>query len=167
MKTSQSAFERIPANNDKLDNMTNLEKVFKREEHFWSNTLPKMIRENPDNVRQTLIQQNKEIVGIYGTARIAFLKQQFRKIVENILPIQLKVFLHQFDNFKIEEWVKLKDAKKKDINANLSGIQIPSNYQDNNCTTSCVKFLKTQGGWLTTKLVEIRENVHNLVNLIG
>ncbi|CAI2370780.1 unnamed protein product [Moneuplotes crassus] len=165
LKTNQSAFERIPAKADKLETSGNLEKVFQREEHFWSVTLPKMISENPDNVRQTLIQQNREIIGVYGTARIAFLKQQFTKIIENILPIQLKVFLHQFDSFKLEEWMKLKEAKKKDLNANLSGIQIPSNYQDNNCTTSLVEYLKKHGKLLTTKLLEIRGNVQALVRI--
>ena len=63
-----------------LDEKTN-EKEFNKdlerliqEEKFAYEEIPKMLKNNPEKVRYTLIDQTKETMGSYGTARIKFLK---------------------------------------------------------------------------------------------
>ncbi len=125
-----------------------------------------MIDKNPKNVRQTMIQQNKDIVGIYGTARIDYLKELFIKIIDNIVPFHIKVFLFQFTSFKMTDWLKLKEIKKKDLNTpitSLKDIKVLQNYKDNNCTSLLVDYIKNNGNILKQQLDQLKLILHQLV----
>ena len=111
-KGMDSNFDKLSMKSFKSGKTNKSEEIFKRNEHFWSKTIPKMIKNNPEKVKYTMMVQNKEIAGVYGTSRISFLKDQFKKILINAMSTEVKVSLIHFDTFKLEDWVKYKGELK-------------------------------------------------------
>ena len=66
-----------------------------------------MIKTNPEGVRYSMIVQAKEDVSPNSPTRIAFLKEHFDKILDNILPLEAKAALVHFDNMSIQKWLKI------------------------------------------------------------
>lgn len=77
------------------------------------NNLPKMIKNTPELIKYSMIEQTRESVGAYGTDRMEFLKQQFRNIIDNVLPSEDKVSLILFDNMTLTKWLKIHRAQRK------------------------------------------------------
>ncbi|CAI2364530.1 unnamed protein product [Moneuplotes crassus] len=138
------------------------EKIFKRENHFWQNILPNLIQKNPEKVKYTLMEQNKDIADVNGAARISFLKSQFRNIIQNVLPFNAIVTLLVFDEFKIEQWIKLRN-KLSDPAPDLSNLEVPSDFTIFKLSDPIVKFFTHHGKDLITNLREIRSLMQSLV----
>jgi hypothetical protein len=64
-----------------------------------------MLREQPELVRFTLIDDTLVKIGTYGTERISAIKDSFKFIIENILPLEMKGLYGFFNNVSIEDWI--------------------------------------------------------------
>jgi len=74
-------------------------------------TLPKMWREDPSSVKYSMYEQSRDDVGPFGKIRIAFLKEQFNNIIENLIPMEQRIALCTFDNIQMHRLVKLNTGK--------------------------------------------------------
>ncbi|CAI2363965.1 unnamed protein product [Moneuplotes crassus] len=144
--------------------MPALEKVFKREDHFWKNTLPKLIEKNPEKVKFTLMDQNKELSGLNGKTRMSFLKTQFKNIIQNVIPFSELSLLYNFDSITIPEWAKLREELAKPI-PDLSKIKVPSNFKETKISNQFTKFFTIHGEKIITNLREIRNQIRELVKV--
>lgn len=87
-ETSPKSMEESKAHQDGIDGL--LEQL-RSEEKFAHEDLPKLIKTNPDNIKLTMIAQTNEKVGEFGTVRINLLKECFKTIIENIIPVDTKM----------------------------------------------------------------------------
>jgi len=76
----------------RLPQSTSLSRIisFKTEEKFCYEQLPKMLQEQPTNVRFTLLDRALDKIGVYGSERIKAIKDAFRFIIDNVCPIEAK-----------------------------------------------------------------------------
>ncbi|CAI2362511.1 unnamed protein product [Moneuplotes crassus] len=144
--------------------ISKLEKVFKRENRFWKNTLPRLIEKNPEKVKFTLMDQNKELSDLNGKARILFLKSQFRKIIQNVLPFNTLCIMYNFESINISEWVKLKEELAKP-NPDLSKIKASPGFKERKVSSQFTKFFSTHGERIVTNLKRIKNQIHELVKI--
>ncbi|CAI2370126.1 unnamed protein product [Moneuplotes crassus] len=144
--------------------ITLCEKIFKRENHFWQNTLPKLIQKNPEKVKYTLMEQNKDIADVYGAARIAFLKSQFRNIIQSVLPFNAIVTLLAFDEFKIEDWTKIQE-KVIEPAPDHPESNTPPPPQQSQLSESIMKYFMLHGESLLHNLREIRSLMQTLMTI--
>mmetsp|Transcript_19089 Transcript_19089/g.16917 ORF Transcript_19089/g.16917 Transcript_19089/m.16917 type:complete len:82 (+) Transcript_19089:288-533(+) len=70
-------------------NSDNLVKL-KRTEYFHYHIMPRMCREDPNNIKLAMVEMNRDEIGAYGNARVKFLKEQFNNIIDNILPLEMR-----------------------------------------------------------------------------
>ena len=55
--------------------------------------MPKIFKEDPDKIKLSLVETNREDMGAYGNARVSFIKDQFNNIIDNLLPNEMKFAL--------------------------------------------------------------------------
>ena len=78
----------------------------KTEEKFAYEGLLNLIKHDPEQVRFTMIDSVLQSVGDFGTERVSFLKDWFRKILENVIPIDSKAAIVLFDNISLSKFIK-------------------------------------------------------------
>lgn len=83
------------------------------EEKFINEELPKILDNNPDQFRYTMFERSRDLCGCYGTERVKVLRHAFRTIIQNILPLQFKVYLAMFTQSTIPKLIKLGRDKNK------------------------------------------------------
>ena len=71
-----------------------------------------MLRNNPEKVRYTLIDQAKEVIGTYGSARVRVIKAAFRTVIDHLVPLESKLCMAIFDNIPLSKWVRVMKARK-------------------------------------------------------
>lgn len=60
-----------------------------------------------------MFAQSRDVMGLFGSERIKTLKQAFRTIIDNALPLELRSILGVFNEVKPSKLIKLmKDANK-------------------------------------------------------
>jgi hypothetical protein len=59
---------------DKEETLTSLLKKLKEEVDFQEQKIPQMIRNNPENVKYTMIEETKDLIGEFGSLRMKILK---------------------------------------------------------------------------------------------
>ena len=82
------------------------------EEKFAYEEIPKMLRNNPEKVRYTLIDHTKEVMGTYGSARIKLLKTAFRTIIEHIVSLESKLGIVTLDAIPFSKLVRTMQTRK-------------------------------------------------------
>ena len=63
-----------------------------QEEKFFTEDIPRMLDNNHDKFRYTLYDQSLELCYAYGSERVKVLKDAFRTIIDNVIPLQFKVW---------------------------------------------------------------------------
>ena len=138
--SKNSAFSEI-----KLPKISKFEKLKSGEDYNY-NSLPKMFKNNPDSVKYSMYEQIKESVGVYGSDRIDYLKQQFRNILENVLPFEIKLSMFMFDKISISKWVRYQRKSRKKYTDNVStGNPIVDKLLEVKLSTSVVEAMKRHG----------------------
>ncbi|CAI2368168.1 unnamed protein product [Moneuplotes crassus] len=137
-----------------------LETIFKRENHFCENTLPNLIQNNPEKIRLTLMEQNRDIADAYGDSRIPYLKSQFKSIMSYSLA-----FLHNFEDMDLPEWLKYKEEMKKP-NPDLSDIKMPEGFINQHMSDEFIEYVKNYGKKVVHILQDVRRCVHEPVRSI-
>ncbi|CAI2375027.1 unnamed protein product [Moneuplotes crassus] len=77
-----------------------------REENFMYCSLPKIIRQNPDQFRMSMFETYRNSEGPHGSCRVQVLKNSFNKIINNCMSLNYKVslaILNHFESKKIFE----------------------------------------------------------------
>lgn len=94
LKTQNKKDERGDEEN-KIDihKLNVLENKLKSEEHYYYDKLTKSIKKSPELVRFSSIYNSQELIGYYGSYRIALLKASFDTFIKNILPYQARIHL--------------------------------------------------------------------------
>jgi Arc/MetJ-type ribon-helix-helix transcriptional regulator len=85
----------------------------KEEVSFEENKIPQMLRNNPENVRYTMLEELNDITGEFGSLRIKILKKAFWMFLENILPNCSKYGVAVFNNMNFWKWSKTVTSMKK------------------------------------------------------
>ena len=76
------------------------------EEKYEHSTIPKLIDNNPDTFRLTMIAQIRESIGTFGTERVRLLKNAFKVIIDNVIPLGVKSYLALFNQDDPSKLVK-------------------------------------------------------------
>ncbi|CAI2373021.1 unnamed protein product [Moneuplotes crassus] len=88
----------------------NLEEKLKFHEDYLHNSVLKELRHHPENIRFTMISQHTISVSEYSDLRINFIKELFRKILENMNSLSVKA-----------SYACMKNLSKREVNATVSG----------------------------------------------
>ena len=83
----------------------------KTEEKFAYEGLLNLIKQNPEQVRFTMIDSVLQSVGDFGTERVNFIKDWFRKILENAISPDSKAAIVLFDHISFSKFVKKHNEK--------------------------------------------------------
>ncbi|CAI2369775.1 unnamed protein product [Moneuplotes crassus] len=81
---------------------------------FRYNNIFKKVKNEPDNLRHTMIQQAYENIGEFSPARIELVKKQFKEILDNIVAFDTKVIHCCFKGMTVKEFVQ-KQRRKRNI----------------------------------------------------
>ena len=76
----------------------------KEEQDFVTNILPKLLRDNPEKVKFTMLDQNRENLSSFSPLRVALIKKAFRIILENIAPLDTKLTIMYQKHLSHTEW---------------------------------------------------------------
>ena len=60
-----------------------------------------------------MIDKTKTMINDFGTERIRLLNNPFRTILENAIPLEMKVLISCFDNFSVNKFVSIFQEKKR------------------------------------------------------
>lgn len=160
-KLSNSAFSPV-----KLPEISNLIKL-KMSEEFKYEDLPKMARENPDQISkisQNEVEKMEQSVGLFGTERVKYLKSQFKNIVDNIVPPEIKICLLMFDHIPLSKFLRLiGGTRNKFMQRKSTGNVVLDMALQTEMSEEIVTFLKTRGKEFIKNIQEIRRMVRKLV----
>lgn len=73
----------------------------KAEEKFYYEELPEIVKSSPDNIRQGMCFRSHDKVGEFGSLRVDLIKECFNTIIENILPISMKINVAVFNSVSL------------------------------------------------------------------
>ena len=85
------------------------------ESQYAFEVLPKMIKNNPEKVRFTMLDQIIENMGSYGSYRIQLIKNWFKIIIENIVDDKIKAIAAWLNNMSVAKFynaLKLTSTEK-------------------------------------------------------
>ena len=80
---------------------TNIESLMQKlesESQYASEMLPWMIKNDPEKVRFTMLDQTMDNIGSYGNYRIQLIKNWFKIIIENIVDDKIKAIAAWLNN---------------------------------------------------------------------
>jgi len=124
IKILKEQVRRLISENDQLKNSSNYLNItngaqknrimrLEEEEKFINEYIPRMIETDPDKFRYTLYDQSRELCFAFGSERVKVLKDAFRTIIDNVIPLQFKVFLTMFTQSTPARCIKLGKDKNK------------------------------------------------------
>ena len=125
--------------NDKSigQNINGLIERLEDEANYAQEVLPNMIRDNPKNVRFTMIDQANDKMGSYGSYRVQLIKSWFKIIIDNIIDDRAKAAIAWINNIPISKFLnvlksmkngkdkhkRFKISEENEFIRNLNGIQ--------------------------------------------
>ncbi|CAI2359701.1 unnamed protein product [Moneuplotes crassus] len=158
-KLSNSAFSPV-----KLPEISNLIKL-KMSEEFKYEEFPKMVQENPTKVKDIKVETIDDSVGIYGKERIQYLKDQFKNIIDNIVPFEIKICLLLFDHIPLSKFLRMVGgSRNKFMERKTTGNQILDLIIQTEMSDEIYHFLKEKGKEFTKNIQMIRKLVRSLVH---
>mmetsp|Transcript_19318 Transcript_19318/g.17136 ORF Transcript_19318/g.17136 Transcript_19318/m.17136 type:complete len:323 (-) Transcript_19318:45-1013(-) len=138
----------------------------KRTEYFHYYILPRLCMENPEKIKLSLVEQNREEIGAYGDARVSFLKEQFNNIIENIVPTEMKFALMLGDFIPVSKFVRMARSKCNKFQPNkLANSAFGRGILKITWSDRCLEFFKVSGTKYVNLMREVRENIQELVKL--
>ncbi|CAI2376447.1 unnamed protein product [Moneuplotes crassus] len=96
LKASIQAISKMSPTNDLLTKL-------QQEEDFMYCVLPKIVTQNPDQFRMSMYETCRDAEGPYGSLRIQVIKDSFRKIIDNLMPLNFKVLLAAFSHVETKK----------------------------------------------------------------
>ena len=75
--------------------------------------VPKILKSCPSQLRFTMVDQCKTLVSNYAADRIRLLKNPFRTIIENVIPLETKVLIACIDSLSVQKFVAIFKDKKR------------------------------------------------------
>ena len=83
------------------------------EENFLLETLPQMLRTEPEKVKFTLMDQTYQNLGPFSNSRVKLIKTLFRLILENVISLDTKVVIMNFKYLSHTEWQRRVEVSRK------------------------------------------------------
>ena len=80
------------------NNIESLMQKLESEFQYASEMLPWMIKNDPEQVRFTMLDQTMDNIGSYGSYRIQLIKNWFKIIIENIVDDKIKAIAAWLNN---------------------------------------------------------------------
>jgi hypothetical protein len=80
---------------------------FVENETFSVCGIPNLIQKNPVLVNSTMLDQTLELVGPYGSERINAIQKSFKIIIDNSLPLHMKIILRCMNDKSNEEMIDI------------------------------------------------------------
>ena len=94
---------------------TNIDSLLQRleyESQYAQEVLPNMIKDNPDQVRFSMIEQTNDTMGSYGSYRIQLIKDWFKLIIENIIDDRMKAVIAWINNLPLSKFCNMMKPSK-------------------------------------------------------
>lgn len=88
-----------------------LEQRVQIQEQFALNELPVIMKSNKDEVWFEMIKNIKLTIGNFGTDRVKLIKEAFRIIIDNVVPLDTKTTITCFDKVSVKKWISLAKAQ--------------------------------------------------------
>lgn len=88
-----------------------LEQRVQIQEQFALNELPVIMKSNKDDVWFEMIKNIKLTIGNFGTDRVKLIKEAFRLIIDNVVPLDTKTTIACFDKISVKKWISLAKAQ--------------------------------------------------------
>ena len=87
------------------------------ESQYAQETLPDMVKDNPEQVRFSMIEQANDVMGSYGSCRVQLIKSWFKLIIDNIVDDRMKGVMAWISSLSIPKfnaiWKPSKLGKSK------------------------------------------------------
>ncbi|CAI2372863.1 unnamed protein product [Moneuplotes crassus] len=143
-------------------------------EHFLYEKLYPGVRENPDEIRFSTLEQTSEHTADYSNERIDFIKKAFRDIISNVASLQTKTLQSCHKNMHVSEWIKKCKAKRNQKYTYKTATTPEDIFLEHRFSEGVQNFLEKDGRSLATcrrkiqrivqKLIEARNQLFNIYN---
>ena len=118
----------------------------KNEEEFKYKGLPKMLKENPDMVKYSMIQQSRELVGVNGKYRVSFIKDQFKNILDNVVNLEARSAIVMYSKIPVSKWARIAGATPQKFNQkSRTGDKDFDEVVETEISEDLINFVKTHG----------------------
>ena len=77
------------------------------ESQYALETLPDIMKDNPEQVRFSMIEQANDMMDSYGSCRVQLIKSWFKLIIDNILDDRMKAYFASISNLSFSKFMTL------------------------------------------------------------
>jgi hypothetical protein len=113
LKNANAQLQKELASHNEFVKVQNWKKIIDQEEVFLHEGLPKLIENNPESFRFTLLDSARDKYCTFGTFRINLLKESFQTIIDYWVSSPYKAFIAISNHLTLNKLVKIGQQKHK------------------------------------------------------